>query len=106
MIRTQKSERFFAFFPGLNIDFHGLKKEKHHNFTFTFSDIASIHPSLFSSNFLQLSLQLSLPPNYFNHHMRHLHFVRKRVLRQMSCVNRNNRVMKKKQARFHHTDIN
>ena len=40
------------FLPGLNMDFHGLKKKKDHNFTFTFSNIVSIHPSLFLGNFL------------------------------------------------------
>ena len=42
----------FLFLAGLNFDFHGLKKKKNHKFTFTFSDIVSIHPSLFLSSFV------------------------------------------------------
>ena len=48
IIWKQKLEKLF-FLPGLNIDFHGLKK-KNQYFTFTFSDIVSIHP--FLSSFL------------------------------------------------------
>ena len=42
MIRKQKSEKLFDFFPDLNMGFHSLRKEKNHNFTFTFFDIVSI----------------------------------------------------------------
>ena len=50
MIRKQKWEKFFPFFSGLNMDFHGLRKKK--ILTFTFSDIVSIHPALFLGSFV------------------------------------------------------
>ena len=45
-------KNYFLSFPDLKIDFHGLKKKKNQNLTFTFSDFISIRHSLFLSGFL------------------------------------------------------
>ena len=68
MNRKQKSEKLFPFSFWFKNGFPWSKEEKNNNFTFTFSDIISIHPS---------------------------HFLRKRFICQISCVNRNDRAMEK-----------
>ena len=52
IIWKQKSEKLFPFYSWFKHCFPWSKEEKNHNFTFTFSDIASILPSLFLSSFL------------------------------------------------------
>ena len=54
IIWKQKLEKLLVFLPGLNTNFHGLKKKKNHIFTFIFSDIVSVLPSLSLSRFLTL----------------------------------------------------